>query len=212
MALLQDYLENKQLLLILDNCEHLIEACARLAEALLGSCPDLQLLITSREKLGIAGEVVFRVPSLSLPDLASTDHSDGKDQPDQSLRLERLVQSEAVQLFCERAERASPGFRLTSTNAPASAQVCARLDGIPLPIELAAGRMPLLQVDEIARHLDDRFRLLTGGSRAALPRYQTLRASIDWSYAAALSPRENLASTPVRLCGKLEAGSRRGSL
>jgi predicted ATPase/DNA-binding SARP family transcriptional activator len=192
LVLLQDYLENKRLLLILDNCEHLIEACAWLAEMLLASCPDLHLLITSREKLGIAGEVVFRVPSLSLPDLAGETYWDGKGLPDQILRLETLAQSEAVRLFSERAGTALPGFRLTSRNATLIAQVCVRLDGIPLAIELAAGRVPLLQVEEIARRLDDRFRLLTGGSRATLPRYQTLRASIDWSYALLLPAEQAL--------------------
>jgi predicted ATPase/DNA-binding SARP family transcriptional activator len=191
LTLVKDYLENKKLLLVLDNCEHLIEACSRLVEALLASCPRLYLLVTSREKLGITGEVVFRVPSLSLPALVNENNRDEKASPDQNLPLESLVQSEAVRLFVERAEIASPGFRLTATNAPAITQVCVRLDGIPLAIELAAGRIPILQVEEIARRLNNRFHLLTGGSRVALPRYQTLRASIDWSYVL-LSPSEQI--------------------
>lgn len=191
LALLQDYLEHKRLLLILDNCEHLIEASALLADGILSSCPGLHMLVTSREKLGIAGEVVFRVPSLSLPALVNENNQDEKASSDQNLPLESLEQSEAVRLFVERAEIASPGFRLTPTNAPAIAQACVHLDGIPLAIELAAGRIPMLQVEEIARRLDDRFRLLTGGNRLALPRHQTLRASIDWSYAL-LSPSEQI--------------------
>ena len=182
MTLLQEYLEKRQVLLILDNCEHVIEACARLAEALLQACPKLSILTSSREALGIAGEISFRVPPLTFPEVGALPP------------LEALTQSEAVRLFVERAATvqttasavqitsASPGFSLTLVNAPAVLQICQRLDGIPLAIELAAARVKLLQVAEIAQHLDDRFRLLTGGSRAALPRYQTLRASIDWSY------------------------------
>jgi predicted ATPase/DNA-binding SARP family transcriptional activator len=177
LKIIEYLLEPKHLLLILDNCEHLLEACARLADALLHACPRLHLLATSRETLGIAGEASFRVPSLSLPDVHNLPP------------LESLAQGEAVHLFVERAAAASPGFHLTPANAPAVAQVCAHLDGIPLALELAAARVKLLQVEEIAHHLDDRFRLLTGGSRAALPRYQTLRASIDWSYTL-LSPAE----------------------
>jgi predicted ATPase/DNA-binding SARP family transcriptional activator len=170
VELLQDYLEKQQVLLILDNCEHVIEACARLAEALLQTCPKLTFLASSREALGIPGEMPFRVPPLALPEAA------------QSLPFDELAQYEAIQLFVDRAATASTGFTLTPANASAILQVCQRLDGIPLAIELAAARVRMLQVDEIAQRLDDRFRLLTGGSRAALPRYQTLRASIDWSY------------------------------
>jgi predicted ATPase/class 3 adenylate cyclase len=176
-SLLLEYLEHKQLLLILDNCEHVIEACIHLSEALLQACPKLTILTSSREALGIAGEVSFRVPPMSLP------------EADQSPLIEPLAQYEAVRLFVERAGAVLAGFTLTSTNAPAILQVCQRLDGIPLAIELAAARVKLLQVAEIAQRLDDRFRLLTGGSRAALPRHQTLRASIDWSYGL-LSPAE----------------------
>jgi predicted ATPase/DNA-binding SARP family transcriptional activator len=170
LSFLQDYLEPKDLLLILDNCEHLIEACARLADALLHACPHLRILASSREGLGIDGETSYRVPPLAVPEAGELP------------AVEALAQFEAVRLFVERASAASPGFQLTPANAPAIAQVCQRLDGIPLALELAAARVKLLRVEEIALRLDDRFRLLTGGSRLALPRYQTLRASIDWSY------------------------------
>jgi len=155
-ALLMDYLRNKKILLILDNCEHLIEACARLANDLLHQCTGLKILASSREALGIAGEVSYHVPS--------------------------LADSESTQLFVDRARAVSSNFRLTDGNATSIAQVCRRLDGIPLAIELAAARVKLLSPEQIAARLDDRFRLLVGGSRTALPRQQTLRALIDWSY------------------------------
>jgi predicted ATPase/class 3 adenylate cyclase len=154
--LVLDYLRDKKLLLILDNCEHLIEACARLADNLLHQCAGLKILASSREALGIAGEVAYRIPS--------------------------LADSESTQLFVERAHAANSNFKLTDANASAVAQICHRLDGIPLAIELAAARARLLSAEQIAVRLDDRFRLLVGGSRTALPRQQTLRALIDWSY------------------------------
>ena len=168
---LMDYLRPKNMLLVLDNCEHLIDACARLTEALLRACPDLQILATSREALNIAGEIAWTVPSLSLPDIEQ-----------KSLTFAELSQYEAVQLFVDRAVVVQPGFKLTELNAQAVAQVCQRLDGIPLAIELAAARMKVLQSAEIVARLDDRFNLLTTGGRTALPRHQTLRAAIDWSY------------------------------
>jgi predicted ATPase len=167
---LQDYLHEKKLLLVLDNCEHLIQACARIANTLLSNNPALTILATSREALGVQGEMLWHVPSLSLPDV--------KHLP----ALERLSQYEAVQLFIERATLVQPHFQVTNENAPAIAQICFRLDGIPLAIELAAARVRALNVDQIAKRLDDRFRLLTGGSRTVLERHQTLRAAIDWSY------------------------------
>jgi predicted ATPase/DNA-binding SARP family transcriptional activator len=170
LSLLEDYLEEKLLLLILDNCEHLIEACARLVDALLRACPHLDILVTSREALGIEGEAPYLLPPLSMPDAQNLPP------------LENLEQYEAVRLFVERAETVSSGFKVTTDNASAVAQICQQLDGIPLALELAAARVKVLRVEEIALRLDDRFRLLTGGSRAALPRYQTLRASIDWSF------------------------------
>ncbi len=170
LARLIAYLQPKKLLLILDNCEHLVEPCAQLAEALLRACPDLRIVATSRGALGITGETVWRVPSLSLPD------------PRRLPPTENLMQYEAVRLFVERAIAASPTFSLTDQNAPAVVQICYRLDGIPLAIELAAARVKVLSVEQIAARLDDRFRLLTGGSRTALPRQQTLRAMMDWSF------------------------------
>lgn len=169
VSVLIDFLRTKRALLILDNCEHLIQACAQLAETLLHACPDLHILATSREMLSIDGEKVYLVPSLTTPDSAQAT-------------LQALADYEAVQLFLERAKSALRSFRLTSENAHAIMQVCGHLDGIPLAIELAAARVKLLQVEEIAARLYDRFRLLTGGARTALPRHQTLRAMIDWSH------------------------------
>lgn len=167
---LVDALRPRKLLLLLDNCEHLIETCAQLAESILLACPHIHILASSREPLGIAGELPFAVPSLSLP--ASSELPP----------LEQLAHFEAVRLFVERAAAVEPRFALTEANAPLVTQICQRLDGIPLAIELAAARVRVLSVEQIARRLDDRFRLLTGGSRTALPRQQTLRALIDWSY------------------------------
>ena len=170
LSQLTGYLRGKDVLLILDNCEHLVDACAQLVTTLLQACPTLFVLASSRESLGIAGETAYRVPSLSTPDTRRpTPH-------------ESLTQYEAVRLFIERAETVQPGFAVTRENAPAIAQICHRLEGIPLAIELAAVRIRMLSVEQIAARLDDRFRLLTGGSRTAMPRHQTLRALIDWSY------------------------------
>jgi predicted ATPase/class 3 adenylate cyclase/Tfp pilus assembly protein PilF len=165
-----DDIRERKLLLVLDNCEHLINACAKLAEVLLNNAPGLRILASSREALGVRGELAWRVPSLSLPDIK---HLPGIDQ---------VSQYEAVRLFIECATLAQPRFTVTNENAPAIAQICFRLDGIPLAIELAAARVRTLSVEQISTRLDDRFHLLTGGSRTALPRQQTLRALIDWSY------------------------------
>jgi predicted ATPase/class 3 adenylate cyclase len=165
---LLDYLRAKTLLLLLDNCEHLIDACAQLAAALLGGCPRLKILASSREALGVTGETAYRVPSLALPDPSQTT-------------LETLTECESARLFIERAQAAQPHFTLTARNLGAIVQITQRLDGIPLAIELAAARVKVLSAEQIADRLDDRFRLLTGGSRTALPRQQTLRALIDWS-------------------------------
>jgi predicted ATPase len=170
LEVLIEYLHRKALLLVLDNCEHLIEACAQISEALLHACPKLRVLASSREALGIAGEVTYRVPSLNVPD------------PVHLPPLELLEKIDSIRLFVERAATAKPGFRLTKDNAASLAQICFRLDGIPLAVELAASRVKVLTPEQIASRLDDRFRLLTGGSRTALPRQQTLRAMIDWSY------------------------------
>ena len=168
--MLCDYLREKKTLLILDNCEHLVNACAQMADKLLRLAPNIRILASSREALGIAGEVTYRVPSLGLPDM---EHLPS---------IESLSQFEAVKLFIDRAAAAVSTFSVTNDNAPALAQICYRLDGIPLALELAAARVRMLSVDQISSRLDDRFRLLTGGARAALPRQQTLRAAIDWSY------------------------------
>ncbi len=170
LTVLTDYLRTRTLLLLLDNCEHLVDACAQLAETLLRSCPQLRILASSRESLGVAGEAPFRVPPLHTPD------------PRQLPELEAFAQYEAVRLFTERATSVLPSFRVTSGNMAALAQVCSRLDGIPLALELAAAHVNVLRVEQIAARLDDRFRLLTGASRSAVPRQQTLRALIDWSY------------------------------
>ncbi len=164
--LLIDYLRAKELLIVLDNCEHLVEASAHIADQLLHACPKLKIIASSREALGIDGETVFRVPSLSLPEKSSSD----------------LMEYEATRLFIERAAKVEPRFHATPENGAAIIQICQRLDGIPLAIELAAARVKLFTPEQIAQRLDDRFKLLTGGSRTAIPRQQTLRALIDWSY------------------------------
>jgi len=164
-----NYLRGKQLLLIFDNCEHLVEPCAQLADQFLHAGQTIKMIASSREALGINGEAVYRVPSLSLPD------------PEQ-ITLDRLRGYESVQLLVERATAANPRFHLTEKNASAIAQICRRLDGIPLALELAAARLTVFSPEQIAARLDDRFKLLTGGSRTALPRQQTLRALIDWSH------------------------------
>jgi predicted ATPase/class 3 adenylate cyclase len=179
LEVLTDYLRTKNILLVLDNCEHVIEACAQLSESLLHACPKLKILASSREALGIAGETPYRVPSLKTPD------------PKQLPSLGTLCEMDAIRLFLERAALAKPDFTLTKDNAAFVAQICFRLDGIPLAIELAAARMKVLSAEQIATRLDDRFRLLTGGARTALPRQQTLRAMIDWSYSL-LSEQEKI--------------------
>ncbi len=163
-------LRNKELLLIIDNCEHVIAEAARVAEALMRTCPRLSILASSRERLAIAGESVIRVPSLPAP------------QPSETLTATDARDYAAVRLFVERANALGCGFALTDANAAAVASICRRLDGIPLAIELAAPRLKVLPVEQLAGGLDQRFRLLTGGNRTALPRQQTLHALIDWSY------------------------------
>jgi predicted ATPase/class 3 adenylate cyclase len=167
---LTQYLGSKEVLLILDNCEHLIAAVAQFAEAVLHACPSLRLLANSREALGIFGEKTYYVRSLSIPDAHMAQS------------VENIMQYEAVRLFVDRAQTALSGFSITPANVSAVAQICAHLDGIPLAIELAAARVKMLKVEQIAERLEDRFRFLSGGSRTALPRHQTLRAMIDWSY------------------------------
>ncbi|MBF6612799.1 MAG: tetratricopeptide repeat protein [Chloroflexi bacterium] len=169
-SILLDHLQPLKLLLVLDNCEHMVGGCAELAANLLRNCSELRILATSRQALGITGEIAWLVPSLSHPD------------PHQRHPFENLVQYEAVQLFLERALFSRPNLIVTPDSGPSVVRVCYRLDGIPLAIELAAARVKVLTIDQIASRLDNCFRILTGGSRTALPRQQTLRAAIDWSY------------------------------
>ena len=164
-------LRAKELLLVLDNCEHVVRACMNLADALLRTCSKIRLLATSREPLGVAGEHLYRVPSLALP----TAHQLAGGQ-------ETLRTCEAVRLFVDRATAHQPAFRLDESTGGAVVSICRQLDGIPLAIELAAARLRSLTITDIERRLDDRFRLLTGGYQSALPRQQTLRALVDWSY------------------------------
>ena len=170
VATLAETLRAKNLLLILDNCEHLVRACAHLVNSLLQVCPQVQIVATSREVLGIVGETIWSVPPLITPTL----------RPLPALKI--LQQFEAVALFAERAKAIQPKFRLTAENAMSVSQICTDLEGMPLAIELAAARVKMLSVEQIAARLDDRFRLLTEGSRTALPQHQTLRATMDWSY------------------------------
>jgi non-specific serine/threonine protein kinase len=167
---LSEYFRTKQTLLILDNCEHLISACAELVDQLLSICQNLKILATSREGLDILGETIWPVPSLSLPEMQKM------------YLIKSLSKFEGIRLFTERALLVQPNFELTDNNAKAVVQTCRRLSGMPLAIELAAARVKMMSVDEIARRLDDRFGLLTSGNRTALPRHQTLRATIDWSF------------------------------
>jgi non-specific serine/threonine protein kinase len=170
LATLLKFLGTRRLLIVLDNCEHLVEACARFAESTLRNCGDVRILATSREPLNIAGELEWRVPPLETPDPSRRESTD---------QLNRYA---AVRLFLARASAVTPGFRMTDGNSAAISGICRRLDGIPLAIELAASRIKALGVEQIADRLDDRFHLLTGGNRTALPRHQTLGALIDWSY------------------------------
>ena len=158
-----------RVLLVLDNCEHLIDAAAALAEAILGAAPGVRLLTTSQMLLGIAGEQAYPVASLAVPD-------------EKRLTADQIIRAAAVQLFVECAKLADPHFCLVDRNAAAVAAICRRLEGIPLAIEMAAARAPMLGVEQLAHLLDERFRVLTGGRRTALPRHQTLRATLDWSY------------------------------
>ncbi len=169
-SILINYLQYFKALLILDNCEHLLDACIPLVDMLLKRCPHLTILITCRERFDVPGEAIYRVPSLRAVN------------PAICLDTNEYRRTEAVQLFYERATLSVPGFALTDQTLPAAAQICYRLDGIPLAIELAAARTSTLSVEQIADRLEDLFRLLVVGDRTALPRHRTLRASIDWSY------------------------------
>jgi predicted ATPase len=165
-----EYLYDKELLLIMDNCEHLIEACAILAESILSNCPNVIILATSREAMKLPGEIAWSLPSLTLP------------SPKPSSNNQDVYQSEAVKLFIDRAAITMPGFHMEPETTNLIAQICLHLDGIPLAIELAAARTNHLSVQEIFERLDQRFNLLTAGHRTSMPRHQTLRAAIDWSF------------------------------
>ena len=170
LSAIVDHLKGKRLLLLLDDCDPVLAECAVLAEALVRSCSAVRIVVTSREALGVPGEAILPIASLTTPDLGP------------NVNLSDLGAVDACRLFVERARAVQPTFALTEQNARSVAQLCRRLDGIPLAIELAAARVRALPVEQIAARLDDRFRLLTGGSRAAVARHQTLRATIDWSY------------------------------
>jgi predicted ATPase/DNA-binding CsgD family transcriptional regulator len=176
---LADALRPRRLLLALDNCEHLIDACARISQRLLARSPGLRVVATSREPLRVAAETVWQVPPLSLP------------SPGRGTAGDELCRSDAIRLFADRAASAHPGFVLGPANAAATVTVCRALDGLPLAIELAAAWVRVLSVEQIAARLDDRFRLLTAGERTAPPRQRTLRAAIDWSHDL-LSPQEQV--------------------
>jgi predicted ATPase/DNA-binding CsgD family transcriptional regulator len=176
---LRDELRGRHMLLLLDNCEHLIEACAQVVEDLLRACPGLRVLATSRESLGSHGEMIWRVGALRLPGRSTSTP-------------EQLNQSEAVRLFVERARAVQPAFTLSDRNARLVALICRRLDGLPLALELAAARVSVLSVSEIADRLDDRFRLLVSGRRTAPARQQTLRATLDWTYGLLSEPEKRL--------------------
>jgi len=179
LDILVDAIRSRQLLLVFDNCEHLLSACAELADTLLRSCPEVRILTTSREGLRIGGEILYPVPPLPVP-IAPLPPP------------EKLLQYDAVRLFIERGITRLPTLALTRQNARSIADVCTRLDGIPLAIELAAARINTMGMDELVTRLNDRFRLLTGGSRSALPRHQTLRAAMDWSYDQLSTPEQVL--------------------
>ena len=192
LDMLLRHLAARESLLVLDNCEHLLDACAELAAAIVGACPRMRILATGREPLGAAGETTWRVPSLSLP------------APDET-NLERIMQSGAVQLFVARATAAQANFAVDATTAPLVQRICTRLDGIPLALELAAARVRVLSLERLADGLDDRFRLLTGGARTVLARQRTLLASVEWSHALldemerVLFRRLSVFSTPFSL-------------
>jgi predicted ATPase/DNA-binding CsgD family transcriptional regulator len=195
VAVLSDHLCESNLLLVLDNCEHVLDACAVLAEAVLAAAPDLRILATSRQPLGLVGEQTVVVAPLALPD----PHDDGSAYA--------LARSDAVSLFVTRAGEVLPGFSLTDRNAPAVAALCTRLDGLPLAIELAAVRLRALSPEQILARLDERFALLTGGSRAAMPRQQTLRALVDWSYELCSAEEQALWDRVSVFAGSFDLGA-----
>ena len=199
MDLLVNYVQHREMLIVLDNCEHLVEASARAADLLLRAAPHLKMIATSREGLGIAGEKTLYVPSLSFSNIRHPSPAS-------------LSQYEATRLFIDRALLVQPHFAVTNDNAPAVAQICSWLDGIPLAIETggSAGQSHVARTN--SARLDDSFRLLTGGSRTALPRRQTLQAMIDWSWELAVGKRTQIAAAFVGLYRWMDTGSRRSDL
>ena len=182
-----NYLSSRHILLVFDNCEHLITDIARFVDILFRKCPKLTILTTSREGLGILGEAIWTVPPLSLPiQKPWTDPASAQET------VNLYLKSESVQLFMARVSAVSPEITLTVENGAWVAEICRRLDGMPLAIELAAARVRALSVKQIAERLDDRFKLLTGGSRTAPLRQQTLAATLDWSYALLTEPERRV--------------------
>lgn len=189
LQVIAHHLTSRRPLMVLDNAEHLVEACARFTGFVLSACPHLRVLVTSRERLGIDGELTYRVPSLSVPGLEQ------QDAP------ERVLQYESARLFIQRAQLQQPEFTVTPANVAALASICRRLDGIPLAIELAAARARMMPLDEVHRRLDQRFDLLTEGSRTSLPRHRTLRSLIDWSYDLLSGAEQDLLCRASIFCG-----------
>ena len=202
-AMLLAHLARRELALVLDSCEHVVDVAARLASEVVAACPGVHVVATSREPLAVPGEAVYRVPSLAAPEpLPLVDGATVS-----SLSVDDVAGFPAVRLFVERGRAAEPSFALTNGNAPAVAQICRRLDGIPLAIELAAARLRAMTPAEIAERLDDRFRLLTAGSRVAVPRQQTLEALIDWSHG--LLTDDGAAGVPPAVGVRRRVGTRR---
>lgn len=193
LTALQAHLGEEPALLVLDNCEHLLDSSARLAEELLRACPGLRVLATSQEPLRVPGEAVWRIPPLAVPG----DEGRGA----------RAGDFESVQLFAARAALVKPGFVLDDHGAATAAQICRRLDGIPLAIELAAARTEMMSLTDILERLEDRFRLLTGGMRTALPRHQTLRAALDWGHLLLEDPQRRLFRRLSVFVGSFEAAA-----
>ena len=200
LQILLSHLRDSELLLVLDNCEHVLDAAAHLVAEVLRAAPNVRVMTTTREPLQVPGEHVVPVPPLGLPPA-------GGGEP-----LSQLRQNEAVLLFTERAAAASGTFELTSSNQAAVVELCRRLDGLPLAIELAAVRTRVLTAEQILDRLTDRFALLTGGGRAALPRQQTLRTTIDWSHDLLTFGGADAPPTPVRVRRPVHRGRRRGGL
>jgi predicted ATPase len=174
-------LRERVLLIVLDNCEHLVPACASLARQLLHDCPDIHIIATSRHRLGVSGELVWHLPGLAFPGTRETWHT-----------IDELARFEAVRLFVDRARLVQPGFALSTQNAAFVAEICRQLDGMPLAIELAADRLTVLTPKQITEHMDKRFRLLTAGTSAELSHHKTLEASVEWSYSLLSEPQATL--------------------